>query len=74
MLQDRAIIAGAFADFLVFLTSLDDPIVVGGNYPRTKILSAFTKWSKSRDFNTEDANVAKWRELCNEGLMKKVLK
>jgi hypothetical protein len=70
----RAIVAGSHADFLVYLTALADPIIVGDQYPRTRILAAFTAWAKTRDFDTEDANVSKWREICNDGLMKKVVK
>jgi hypothetical protein len=73
-MNNRPIIAGAFADFLVYLTALANPIVVGDQYPSTRILAAFTKWAKTRDFDTEDANVSKWREICNEGLMKKAVK
>lgn len=70
----RAIVAGSHADFLVYLTALADPIVVGDQYPRARILAAFTAWAKTRDFDTEDANVSKWREICNDGLMKKAVK
>jgi hypothetical protein len=70
----RAIVSGSHADFLIYLTALVDPIVVGDKYPRARLLAAFTKWAKTRDFDTDDADVSKWREVCGNGLMKKVAK
>jgi hypothetical protein len=67
----RKLIAGSHADFLSFLISLPNPIVVGNEYPRTKILQAFNRWAKSRNFDTDDATIANWREVCSNGQMKK---
>lgn len=67
----RLLVAGSYADFLIYLTSLADPIIVGDKYPRTRLLAAFTKWAQTRNFDTDGASVAKWREACDNGLMKK---
>lgn len=61
----RTFIAGAFADFIIFLTALPDPIVVGGTYPRSKLIEAFNNWASSRNFDTDGANINVWREACN---------
>jgi len=61
----RAFIAGAFADFIIFLTAMPDPIVIGGTYPRVKLIEAFSHWAKSRNFDTEGADINTWREACN---------
>jgi hypothetical protein len=68
----RRLIAGSHADFIVFLSTLANPIIVGNGYPRTKLIDAFNKWAKSRDFHTDDANISNWRDACNTGSMKKV--
>ncbi len=60
----RRLVAGGLADFLIYLTSLPDPIVVGGNYPRDRLIQAFQKWAKDRDFNVDQADVSSWRAAC----------
>jgi hypothetical protein len=65
----RRLVAGGLADFLIYLTSLPDPIVVGGNYPRDRLVQAFQNWAKDRDFSIEKADVSTWREACRKGLM-----
>lgn len=67
----RNLIAGGFVDFIVFLTSSTDPIVVGGEYPRTKLMAVFNSWAKSRNFYTDDADVSFWRDMCNKGFVQK---
>jgi hypothetical protein len=62
----RTFIAGAFADFIIFLTALPDPIVIGGTYPRAKLIEAFSNWAKNRNFDTAGANINTWREACNK--------
>lgn len=68
----RTLIAGGFADFIIYLTALADPFVVGGTYPRNRLIEAFNKWAQSRNFETGDANISLWRETCNHGFMGKV--
>lgn len=64
----RKLIAGALADFLIYLTSLPDPIVIGGNYPRDRLVRAFQGWAQDREFNTEQADISSWRAACHNKL------
>lgn len=65
----RNFIAGAFADFLIHLSALPDPIIVGGTYPRNRLIEAFNKWAKERNFDVSQANVSQWREACNKMML-----
>jgi hypothetical protein len=66
----RQFIAGSFADFLIFLAALPDPIIVGGTYPRNKLMQAFQSWTEIRDFNTNNADLSAWRTACSQGVLK----
>lgn len=54
----RRLIAGSFADFLIHLTGLPDPIVIGAEYPRKKLLDAFVRWADSKNFTTTQADIS----------------
>jgi hypothetical protein len=66
----RKIIAGCLADFLIFLSSLPDPIIVGADYPRDRLAKAFQAWSKLRDFNNSSPDLHQWQRLCTQGYLK----
>ena len=68
--NSRVLIASCLADFLMYLTAMPDPIIIGGAYPRNKLLEAFNKWLKDRNFCVDGADIFIWREACNKGLMK----
>jgi len=63
----RKIIAGGFADFLLALIENPQPMVVGGGYPRDKLVAAFNKWAAERNFNTKDGDLHEWRAACKMG-------
>jgi hypothetical protein len=66
----RRVIAGCLADFLIYLSSLPDPIVIGHDYPRDRLAKAFQAWAKDRDFNTSMPDLHLWQRLCGQGQMK----
>jgi len=66
----RRLIAGAFCDFLAYLSKLPDPIIVGEEYPSNRLVVAFNKWAESRGFNTVDPCIAEWRVACEQGRLK----
>jgi len=70
MPNTRELIAGGIADFLIYITRLPDPLVVGGGYPRDKLITAFQGWLKERDFNMYNADITAWRDACRNGDMK----
>jgi hypothetical protein len=70
-LQDaKLLIAGGFADFLAYLVSSPNPIIVGGGYPPNKIYDAIREGSKEMDFDLTDINPQLWREACRHGFFK----
>lgn len=60
----RKFIAGGFADFLLHLIENPQPIIVGGGYPRDKLVAAFNTWAVERNFNTKNGDLQEWRKLC----------
>jgi len=60
----RQFIAGAFADFLLSLIETPSPIIIGGGYPRDKLVAAFNKWAAERNFNTKQGDLQAWRRAC----------
>ena len=69
--QACALISGGFADFLVYLTELPQPIVVGADYPQKKLLEAFKAWAAVIDFDTTNADISIWREACRQGFFRR---
>jgi len=68
----RKYVAAALCDFLVYVTSIRDPIIVGGQYPQDKMLEVFNKWCHDRKVNVrgttaEDSKL--WLNSCQEGKM-----
>lgn len=66
----RRLIAGAFCDFLAFLSKLPDPVIVGEEYPNNRLVAAFNSWATSRNFNTVDPCITEWRVACEQGRLK----
>jgi len=60
----RKFIAGGFADFLLHLIENPQPLVVGGGYPRDKLVAAFNKWAAERNFNIKNGDLQTWRKAC----------
>lgn len=65
----RQFIAGGFADFLLSLIELPSPIIIGGNYPRDKLVAAFNKWAAERNFNIQNGDLHAWRRACKMNKM-----
>jgi hypothetical protein len=67
----RKYVAAALCDFLAYVTSIEDPIIVGGQYPRDKMLSVFSQWCFDRQINIEitcdDSKL--WLNSCQQGNM-----
>ena len=67
----RRLIAGGICDFVQYLATLDNPIVVGKQYPRNRLMKAFNDWAASRSFFTQDADLTLWANACQKGFMRK---
>jgi hypothetical protein len=66
----RRLLAGGIADFVLFLSALEDPIIVGKQYPRNRLMKAFKSWSEIRNVHINDADVNLWLAACKQGFMK----
>ena len=69
-MSNRELIAGGIADFLIFLTKIPDPMIIGASYPRDKLVKALHAWAKERDFNMDNADINSWRNICRNGDMR----
>lgn len=65
----RKFVAGALCDFLGYLDSLEDPIVVGKRYNNKLLIAAFTRWLKKRNVSVEDADGKQWLTACASGAL-----
>lgn len=69
--QLRGIVAAALCDLVAYLASYPDSFVVGGQYPKDKLVLAFTKWKLARKINTTitDKEAMDWLNICNYGFL-----
>jgi len=68
----RKYVVAALYDFLTYATSIRDPIIIGGQYPRDKMLRVFNKWCLDRKVNVKEitADDSKlWFNSCQRGGM-----
>ncbi len=63
----RRFIAAGLCDFVGYLDKLDTPIVVGGDYPKDRLVQAFGKWCKDRNVSVADADGEGWLIACKAG-------
>lgn len=66
----RALILGAFTDFLSHLNNLDTPIVVGRDYKPDRLLDAFQEWCTMRNISLKEIDRQLWIEACKRGMFK----
>jgi len=66
----RRFIAAAVCDFVGHLDSLDSPIIVGGSYPKDRLIEQLQRWCESRNFNVADADAVGWTVACQTGSLK----
>lgn len=64
-------ITGAVIDFLLFIAERENPLIVGRDYPRDKLVEAFNTWAKLRDIDISTVDVETWRNACRQGFFKK---
>ena len=65
----RKLVGAALCDFITYVESIEDPFIVGGQYPNDKFVNAFHAWLLSRKFELEGANkhVKNWIRLYQQG-------
>lgn len=65
----RRFVAGALCDLIAHLDSLDDPIVVGGRYPKERLIRAFYEWCEERGISVKDPDATGWLNACKSGAL-----
>jgi hypothetical protein len=68
--QAKLLIAGGFADLLSYLTELENPIIVGRGYSRSKLLEAFEAWALFNNFDITEADDNLWKHACLHGFFR----
>lgn len=63
----RQLITAGLCDLIGYLDGLDAPIIVGGGYPRARLLKAFVAWCSDRKVSVADADADRWLAACEEG-------
>ena len=63
--QVRKLIGAALCDFVRVLGESKDAFIVGGQYPRERLLVEFRDWLQDRNFNVSDVSSDQWVNLCN---------
>jgi len=66
----RRFIAAAVWDLIDYLDTLDEPFIVGGQYPRDNLIRHFREWCDSRNFSVVDADGKGWLITCTVGALK----
>lgn len=65
----RRFLSAALCDFVGYLDELGDPIVVGGQYPKDKLVQAFRKWCEDRNICVKDPDCEGWLTACSTNAM-----
>lgn len=66
----RRFLSAALCDLIGHLDGLNDPIVIGGQYPKDKLVQAFRKWCEDRNISVENPDCEGWLTSCNTGALK----
>jgi hypothetical protein len=64
----QGFVLGAVFDFVMYCNRLPDPMVVGGEYPRDKLIDAFEAWAKFRNIGIDKISLETFRLACTTGL------
>jgi hypothetical protein len=67
----RRLLAGGIADLVQYLSALENPIIVGKQYPRNRLMKAINEWSMERRVSLGDADLNLWMAACKNGFMRK---
>ena len=64
--QVRKLIGAALCDFVGVLGESKDAFIVGGQYPRERLLVEFRAWLQDRNFNIAGSTTSsdQWINLC----------
>lgn len=63
----RDLILGGTFDFLLYLSRLENPLVVGKEYPRDKLIEAYEDWARENNITVDKIEIAVFRFACEGG-------
>lgn len=66
----RRFLSAALCDLIGYLDELGDPIVVGGQYPKDKLVKAFREWCEARNISVENPDCEGWLTACSTNVLK----
>lgn len=66
----RRFLSAALCDLVGHLDELVDPIVVGGQYPKDKLVEAFQKWCEVRNISVKNPDCEGWLTACGTNALK----
>ncbi len=66
----RRFLSAALCDFVGYLDELGDPIIVGGQYPKDKLVQMFQKWCAARNICVKDPDCEGWLTACSTSTFK----
>ena len=64
----RRLIAATICDLAGHLSSLPESIIVGGQYPATKLMYEIAKWCAARNISVTDPDVEHWVAAIQSGI------
>ncbi len=67
----RRLIAGALADFLTYISTVKDPLIIGGQYDPRRLLRIYAEWCQERGFDNQEPDPTTWLRLCTSGYMRR---
>jgi hypothetical protein len=63
----RRFVAAGLCDLVNYLSTLREPIIIGGQYNRDLLIKVFQQWCQGRNINVTDPNVKAWLLACQQG-------
>ena len=66
----RRFVGAGLSDLIGFLSSLEDPIIIGRRYSKELLIKAFAAWCVARKVSVNDADGEAWLAACKSGVMK----
>lgn len=67
----RRFVAAALCDLVAAISKEENPIVVGGDYPNTKLIQAVKNWAAIRQVSLENPDGVGWVAACKNGTLKR---
>lgn len=67
--ETRALLLGAVYHFMDHLCRRENPLVVGGSYPRDRIVEHFELWAKENNLSLSKINADGFRDMLKKRII-----